>query len=598
MYLTRNASRKGRMPAVCRCLMAAAFAVLSLAGSAAAAVIPWQSQKFEYAADRKDVKDVLRDLGASQRVMTWISPQVEGSVTGNFNEPPQKFLDRMAATFGFAWYYDGAVLRVTGANEAQSATIALQRASTAQVKRALTRLGVADPRFPVLYDDETGSVVVSGPPRLVELVQDIARLIDRGREDANRTVVRSFPLRYAWATDHTMLVDGQSITIRGVASILNSMYAHNAPSTENPPAQRGGDRRVDSVAPGEANAGRGGTRALSGLGGLGGKAPLPPGGVGQYAGGGTPAPLPGGELRDMRDARARADAFQEDGGSAPIIHADPRSNSVLVRDRADRMAAHQSLIESLDTRPAVLEISASIIEISESALEDLGVDWRLHNSHVDLQTGYGTNTQLSNPGSLDAVATTANAAAGIAATPTGGVLTAVIGGASRYLMARISALQQTNQARITASPKVATLDNTEAIMDSKQNFYVPVAGYQSADLYNISAGVSLRVLPMVVTDGGTSRIRMNVHIEDGQITDRIVGNLPVVNKSEINTQALVNEGESLLIAGYSVDKQVKGVDAVPGLSKIPLLGALFRHDQTSGERFQRLFLLTPRVVAL
>ncbi|CAJ0778512.1 type III secretion system outer membrane ring subunit SctC [Ralstonia holmesii] len=594
MHLTRIAGRKGRVPAACRCLMAAAIAVLSLAGSAAAAVIPWQSQKFEYVADRKDVKDVLRDLGASQHVMTWISPQVEGSVTGNFNETPQRFLDRMAATFGFAWYYDGAVLRVTGANEAQSATIALQRASTAQVKRALTRLGVTDPRFPVLYDDETGSVVVSGPPRLVELVQDIARLIDRGREDANRTVVRTFPLRYAWATDHTMLVDGQSITIRGVASILNSMYGNNAPSTENTPL-RSGDRRVDSVAPGESNAGRAGTRALSGLNGNdrnGGKAPLPPGGIGQYAGGGSVAPLPNGEGRN------RADAFQEDGGSAPIIHADPRSNSVLVRDRADRMAAHQSLIESLDTRPAVLEISASIIEISESALEDLGVDWRLHNSHVDMQTGYGTNTQLSNPGSLDAVSTTANAAAAIAATPTGGVLTAVIGGASRYLMARISALQQTNQAHITASPKVATLDNTEAIMDSKQNFYVPVAGYQSADLYSISAGVSLRVLPMVVTDGGTSRIRMNIHIEDGQITNQMVGNLPVVNKSEINTQALINEGESLLIAGYSVDQQTKGVDAVPGLSKIPLLGALFRHDQATGQRFQRLFLLTPRVVAL
>ncbi|CAJ0802041.1 MULTISPECIES: type III secretion system outer membrane ring subunit SctC [Ralstonia] len=589
MHLTRTTSRKSGARAAFVRLMGVVVTALSLAGSAAAAAIPWQSQRFEYVADRKDVKDVLRDLGASQHVMTWVSPQVEGSVTGNFNEAPQKFLDRMAATFGFAWYYDGAVLRVTGANEAQSATIALQRASTAQVKRALTRLGVTDPRFPVLYDDETGSVVVSGPPRLVELVQDIARLIDRGREDANRTVVRTFPLRYAWATDHTMVVDGQSITIRGVASILNSMYANNAPSTENQTAPRGGDRRVDSVAPGEANAGRGGTRALSGL---GGKPPLPPGGVGQYAGGNAAAPLPAG------DARSRTDAFQEDGGSAPIIHADPRSNSVLVRDRADRMAAHQSLIESLDTRPAVLEISASIIEISETALEDLGVDWRLHNSHVDLQTGYGTNTQLVNPGSLDAVSTTANAAAAIAATPTGGVLTAVIGGASRYLMARISALQQTNQAHITASPKVATLDNTEAVMDSKQNFYVPVAGYQSADLYSISAGVSLRVLPMVVTDGGTSRIRLNIHIEDGQITNQLVGNLPVVNKSEINTQALINEGESLLIAGYSVDQQTKGVDAVPGLSKIPLLGALFRHDQTSGQRFQRLFLLTPRVVAL
>lgn len=343
--------------------------------------------------------------------MTSISTQVEGSVTGSFNESPQKFLDRMAGTFGFAWYYDGAVLRVTGANEAQSATIALNRASTAQVKRALTRMGITDPRFPVQYDDDSGSIVVSGPPRLVELVRDIAQVIDRGREDANRTVVRAFPLRYAWATDHKVTVNGQSVNIRGVASILNSMYGGDGPS-DSATAPRAQDRRLDSVAPGEANAGRGGTRALSSLGG--GKSPLPPGGVGQYAGSNAAyAPPPSG------DSRMRADEL-DDRGSAPIIRADSRSNSVLVRDRADRMAAHQSLIESLDSRPAVLEISASIIEISETALEQLGVDWRLHNSRFDLQTGNSANTMLNNPGSLDSVATTAGAAAAIAATPAGG----------------------------------------------------------------------------------------------------------------------------------------------------------------------------------
>nr|WP_230588287.1 type III secretion system outer membrane ring subunit SctC [Ralstonia solanacearum] len=565
--------------------MAAAL-LLWTAGTVCAAPIPWQSQKFEYVADRKDVKEVLRDLGASQHVMTSISTQVEGSVTGSFNESPQKFLDRMAGTFGFAWYYDGAVLRVTSANEAQSATIALNRASTAQVKRALTRMGIADPRFPIQYDDDSGSIVVSGPPRLVELVRDLAQVIDRGREDANRTVVRAFPLRYAWATDHRVTVNGQSVNIRGVASILNSMYGGDGAS-DNPTVPRMQDRRLDSVAPGEANAGRGGTRALSSV---GGKSPLPPGGVGQYAGNNTPyAPPPSG------DTRLRADELDDRSGT-PIIRADPRSNSVLVRDRADRMAAHQSLIESLDSRPAVLEISASIIDITETALEQLGVDWRLHNSRLDLQTGNGANTMLNNPGSLDSVATTAGAAAAIAATPAGGVLSAVIGGGSRYLMARISALQQTNQARVTASPKVATLDNTEAVMDNRQNFYVPVAGYQSADLYAISAGVSLRVLPMVVMDGGTVRIRMNVHIEDGQITSQQVGNLPVTSQSEIDTQALINEGESLLIAGYSVDQQAKTVDAIPGLSKIPLVGALFRTDQTTGQRFQRMFLVTPRVI--
>jgi len=230
----------------------------------------------------------------------------------------------------------------------------------------------------------------------------------------------------------------------------------------------------------------------------------------------------------------------------------------------------------------------------------LGVDWRLHSGHVDFETGNGQQSQAGNPGSLNPQgfgnpldATTA----GVLATPAGGVLTAVIGGAGRYLLTRISAMQQTDQARITASPKVETLDNVEALMDNKQTFYVQVSGYQSADLYSVSAGVSLRVLPSIVSAGNGEQIRMDVHIEDGRLTDQQVGQLPVVSNSTIDTQALIKEGDSLLIAGYSVDQDDHTETAVPLLSKIPVIGNLFRYRKHQGQRFQRLFLLTPRVLS-
>jgi hypothetical protein len=101
-------------------------------------------------------------------------------------------------------------------------------------------------------------------------------------------------------------------------------------------------------------------------------------------------------------------------------------------------------------------------------------------------------------------------------TPAGGVLTAVIGGTGRYLLSRISALEQTDNARITANPKVATLDNVEAVMDNKQTFYVPVQGFESGSLYSVSAGVALRVLPSIVSEDGKPQIRLDVHIEDGR----------------------------------------------------------------------------------
>jgi type III secretion protein C len=270
-----------------------------------------------------------------------------------------------------------------------------------------------------------------------------------------------------------------------------------------------------------------------------------------------------------------------------------------VRDRAENMAAYASLIESLDMRPGVLEIDATIIEVTDNALNELGIDWRLHTGHLDLQTGSGQSTQASNPDSLNPGSFGVLPAQGtLPATPQGAVLTTVIGNAGKYLLNRISALQQKDQARVTASPRVETLDNVEALMDSKKTFYVQVAGYQSADLYSVSAGVSLRVLPSIVTSpGGAQQIRMDVHIEDGKLTSQQVGQLPVVSNSTIDTQALINEGESLLIAGYSVTQDDNTETAVPGLSKLPVIGDLFRYRKHEGQHYQRMFLLTPRVLS-
>ena len=549
---------------------------------AAGQAIPWRTGTIKYVADHKDVKDILRELAASQNVMASISAQVEGNVTGSFAESPQRFLDHLAASFGFVWYYDGTVLYVAGANEVKSVSIGLTHAHPADLRSAVARLRIADPRFAIVYDDPTNTVLVSGPPRYVELVSELARKIDVDHQQRRTLEVRVFPLKYAWAADHALRVGGQQVTLVGVANILRSMYQKNAAAPAPAAAPAGPVTRVGSAAPRNEPApapAPGGfwSAALPGLDGADTaprKPPLPP------AAAEPPAP---------------AAAVPED--DMPTIQPDPRTNAILVRDLPEKMPDYARLIATLDTRPQVLEISASIIDVTENALAQLGVDWRLHGSHVDLETGAGNLAQAAFPGSLNpsgfGMPTAGDSAP--ATTPAGATLTAVLGGAGRYLLARVSALEQTSEARITASPKVATLDHVEAVMDNKTTFYVPVAGYQSADLYSVSAGTSLRVLPMVVpeTDGG---IRLTIHIEDGQLTGQLVGQLPVVSNSEIDTEALIRNGESLLIAGYSVEQSTSGNTDVPLLSKLPVVGALFRNKQDQKQKFRRLFLLTPRIV--
>ena len=178
-------------------------------------------------------------------------------------------------------------------------------------------------------------------------------------------------------------------------------------------------------------------------------------------------------------------------------------------------------------------------------------------------------------------------------------MTAVLGDAGRYLLTRINALAQTNQAKIDASPKVTTLDNVQAVMDARQQVFVRVQGYTAGDLYSISTGVSLRVLPMVVEENGQTQIKLEVAIEDGAFSaTQTVDSIPVVQTSQINTQAFVPEGQSLLIAGYRNDTNSFGVSGIPVLSKIPLIGGLFRSHDKNKSHMEQLFLLSPRIVDL
>jgi type III secretion protein C len=102
---------------------------------------------------------------------------------------------------------------------------------------------------------------------------------------------------------------------------------------------------------------------------------------------------------------------------------------------------------------------------------------------------------------------------------------------------------------------------------------------------------------MVVDEDGHTSIKLDVAIQDGQLTSQTVSNLPVIQNSTINTQAVIDEGQALLIAGYRADDSTYGMTGVPVLSKIPVIGALFRTDNRNKSHMEQLFLLSPRIIS-
>jgi type III secretion protein C len=177
-------------------------------------------------------------------------------------------------------------------------------------------------------------------------------------------------------------------------------------------------------------------------------------------------------------------------------------------------------------------------------------------------------------------------------------ITTLIGNAGRQLLAHVRALEGVGKAHVLARPKVLGAVNRTATMTDKRIASVRVAGNLDASLFTVEAGTTLKVTPQIVTYGDHREVRLSLSIQDGDFEGTVVDQVPIIKQTEINTEASVREGESLLIGGISVESESSGTSGVPLLSKIPFLGAAFRHDEGAKSRTERLFLLTPKVITV
>jgi type III secretion protein C len=100
----------------------------------------------------------------------------------------------------------------------------------------------------------------------------------------------------------------------------------------------------------------------------------------------------------------------------------------------------------------------------------------------------------------------------------------------------------------------------------------------------------------VFRDAEATRIKLLVNVEDGAVTGQQVDQIPVVERSTINTQALIMEGESLLIGGMTRESNSQNVDKVPGPGRRSGRSAsAFKNKTSASSRVERMFLITPRL---
>ncbi|KVO14063.1 type III secretion system outer membrane ring subunit SctC [Burkholderia ubonensis] len=579
--------------ALCATALLSASLCMTLAQPARAADLRWRNKPFTIVANGKKIADFIRELAASQGVTAVVDPKVDGVISGRFSGTPQQTLDTICSTYGLTWYYDGSFLYVDPADQSQTQMIPIPPNAAGEIGRALQAMQVADKRFTLVINDRANSVYVAGPRRYVELVRQAIGTVGDPAANGQHADIRAFRLKYGWASDFTINRSGKEVTVPGVATILRRLFGKGGGTTLVPASAPLGQ------AARQVKLGSGLTIAVPRL-----DFPDISGGPRSGGYGGAYASDGAGAFSPFANAGG--------GDTLPQIEADPAINAVIVRDLPENMYRYQSLIGQLDERPRIVEINVTIIDINEDSLDSLGIDWRLHTKHGDVQIGNGANpltgnTQFGGAGNppLTFGIDTSEAGQIGAFMPTGIALTASIGGSLRnYLLTRVNALAQKGQAQLHSKPKVLALDNTEAILENLTQFYVQVQGYQDSSLYSVTTGTSIKVTPMIVDEaaraaaaGGPQSVMMSIDIQDGNIVPgQAVSNVPVIQQRNIVTKTMIDEGKSLLIAGFNDDEVRLNKSGVPWLSDIPLIGNLFKYTDKTGNHMERFYLLTPRVV--
>jgi type III secretion protein C len=479
-------------------------------------------------------------------------------------------------SFGLMAFYDGSVVHVYTPGEVSTRTYPMPGGGADAVIKTARDMQLVDTRN-TLRTSQGGGLIASGNRRFVEMVGELASGQQNQATASGPLGFKVYYLRYGWAHDVAAQYGGKTTVVPGVASILRALLTSQRSSQAPALTQYMGTGE-------QSLRGQGVGRQNGTLGARGANPMLPSADTVQQAWGARPGGVQvasvDAQLLDQLGAAAAA-------SSNARVEADTRLNAVVVRDLPERLPYYDQLIKALDVEPQALEIEATIIDLVTDKLRELGINWRA--------TGDRYSFLFGNGGAGDNLLLGSTPVQDITPSGNGGFMSLVLGGRNNFI-ARISALQNQGVARIVSSPQVMTLSNVEALFDTNRSFYVRVAGRDEVDLFKVSAGTMLRVTPHVFQEGNDVRIKLLVQIEDGSIEQTQVDQIPVVQRSSINTQALIVAGESLLIGGMVKETTREGVTKVPLLGDIPVLGNLFKTNSDQSERVERLFLISPRLI--
>ncbi len=274
------------------------------------------------------------------------------------------------------------------------------------------------------------------------------------------------------------------------------------------------------------------------------------------------------------------------------VMVDFRTNALIIKELPGNMDAVLSLIDLLDAPEPQVMIEARIVEATKRFSRELGVKWGV-NALADAAHGNTTGLVFPSNGSLGGgVNLGGNANNGTLELKLGNVLNTF------NLDVALAAAESEGLITILSAPKVATLNNQRAEIQSGLQIPIQTILNNTVTVQFINATLRLDVVPYVTAEG-TVQMDIDISKREPQLAFLVQGatNAPISTK-DARTRLIVRDGGTAVIGGiYRVTGQ-SGEDRVPGLSNIPLIGHLFKHKTRTEENEELLIFITPRVIKI
>ena len=316
---------------------------------------------------------------------------------------------------------------------------------------------------------------------------------------------------------------------------------------------------------------------------------------------------------------------------------DKTSHALIVKNTVENLAKVEDIIETMDVCPPQILIEARFISTGVTDLRELGIDWVL-NSPLSITKSGGKNQTQINMGATSGFTPPVNAAQGLNMTYEG-LLT------DPMFRAVIHALEKTGKARTLSVPKVTTVNNKTARIRVGDDFRyydeysiqtIPsqVTGNSGNTVYSSQLvpvgspkleelGIELKVRPSVGADMNSITLQLLpeisefVRYETYEVGTGNNGNnannnnqnsttvsngtstvkLPIFRRSKIDTEVIVQSGETVVMGGLITSSESKHKDKIPFLSAIPLIGLLFQNDMIDNDQKNLLIFVTATIIS-